>query len=301
MSTILTFSETDADQLLPGERWDCAILSTVLDNRGEAAKAWVEARTPKIETLNYNATETALMSGEKRVTSQQVRAMVPKGKRLLLEATTMGVVEILLVLKAAYQEKVEQVDLLYVEPVDYQRDTNPIQWGRDFSLSGSRRFAGVKGFSADLSFSEPGQLIAFLGYESARLRQALEQLNLKDWSFNAVFGVPGFEPGWEINALANNISVMAEREQWTVKYCGAASVSGAYRLLEQVTKSDQQAERPTLLLPLGTKPHSIACSLFLCEHSQFSASSITFDHPTRSKGRTSDIREWHLFRVKFNY
>jgi hypothetical protein len=301
MSTILTFSEAGGNNLLPGQQWDCAILSTVLDPRGQAASDWVHSRAKKIESLNYDAAKTALMSGNNVVSPQQVRSIVHNSKKLLLEATTMGVVEILLVLKAAYLEKVDQIDLLYVEPIDYHRDTNPIQWGRDFSLSGSRRFAGVKGFSHDLSSSDPGQLIAFLGYEGARLRQALEQLEMKDWSFNAVFGVPGFEPGWEINALANNISVLEERGDWTVKYCAAASVSAAYRLLSTITRTDQVAGRPTLLLPLGTKPHSIACSIFLCENSGFQMSGITFDHPKRSAGRSDDVREWHLFRVKFSY
>jgi hypothetical protein len=298
MATILTQSADRSEALLPGERWDRAVFSTILDDRGRAAVNWAKDRVGALTELRYDAESTDLFTASEKLSSAQLRSWFSPLNSVLLETTTMGVVELLLSLKAAYQQGVKTVDLLYVEPVEYQR-SDPIKWGREFSLSDSRKLAGVKGFSCEIGVQDHGQVVAFLGYESARLRQALEQLPLHEWSCHAVFGVPGYEPGWEINALANNIGVLDGRN-WEIKFCAAASVSAAYRLLASLTKSQHFGDRPTLVLPLGTKPHSIACCIFLVEHSEFQLARTTYDHPERSSKRSQDVRRWHCYRVRFD-
>lgn len=296
MTTVCTYSAPTGDEILPGERWAQAFVSTELDDRGAAAVAWVRARSNAVETLLYDAQRTEMMSSAGTMTSLQLKANILGATSILLEATTMGVAELSLTLKAARIAGVKSIDLLYLEPLEYAKETM-VQWGRDFSLSGARSFSGIKGLSLDMSMHPKGTVVAFLGYEGARLRAALEQVTVDAWDRYAVFGVPGFEPGWEINALANNIGFVADR-QMNLRFCAAASVSAAYRLLDELRRREGPDD-PILILPLGTKPHSIASSIFVCDHSQFQLAGLSYDHPERSKKRSSDVREWHLYRVVF--
>ena len=99
-----------------------------------------------------------------------------------------------------------------------------------------------------------------------------------------------------MNALANNVAKLATLEQLTVRYCAAASVTGALEILRRVHNQGSYAR--TVVAPLGTKPHSIATALFLIENSSFQETTLIWDHPTKSTNRSGAVRRWHVFRVR---
>lgn len=299
MVRITTYDADPGAELLAGQQWSHAFFSSDIDKRGEAAVAWAKSRATTAEFVRFDVVNAQLQNTAGSLWARDLVHRCRGASSLMLEATTLGVVEILLLLKAAREAGIEQVDLLYLEPVEYQRsDNSPLMWGREFSLSNSHNFGAVKGFAVEISTIRRGQIVAFLGYEGARLKQALGQLEIgKEWTIYAVFGVPGYEPGWEINALANNVNTLTA--QIEARFLAAASVTSAYKLLSDIHQSADWQESPTIVLPLGTKPHSIASCIFLCENASYQRSGLTFDHPSRSSRRSDDIRKWHLYRVRF--
>lgn len=302
---IRTFSTPDTQQTLALQRWQLAFHGDSVDERGDAALAVVKSASQRLVPCDYDIKEsrTLRLNGTKTI-RKDVVALFQPGMQVLLEATTLGFVELLHLLRAAHSQRLDAVDLLYVEPKEYQRDvTLDAPWTREFSLSSSRRFEGVPGFVTDLSIFEnrPGRLVTFLGYEGARLVQAYEQLGgLTDWQKYAIFGIPGYAPGWEINALANNVATLDKHKFESVQFCPASTVSGAYRLLDDIF-GEAGGDAPMIVAPLGTKPHGIATALFLIEHSRYQETSLVYDHPERSRNRSQQVRRWHLYRVKFDH
>jgi hypothetical protein len=280
--------------------WDLAIIGEDgdLDKRSKEACAYVRANTKTTHMVRFD------ISGHKnelRLNGTALRLAALKTrfagvKSLLVEASSLSFPEILYVMLAAIDARIPALRFVYVEPQEYRRDIKGrLCDQRNFELSNNRRFQAIPGFQTNLSETEVGQAVFFLGFEGSRFGQALEQQEvLRRWGKHAVFGVPAFSPGWEIDAMANNVQYLDTGDQ--VKYAAAASVDAAYRLLGTLLEQDKE-ERPILVAPLGTKPHAIGSALFLIEHESMDRALLLYDHPTRSSGRSSEVRRWHFYDV----
>lgn len=303
---VKTFSSTD-DQHQFGEfRWDLAFIGADLDERSKAAIALVQSGAKEVHEVEFTVEQPhRLRVGAGLLAPKELAKLVGNARSLVFETTTLGTVEVLHLLRAARDANLDSVDCLYVEPKDYEKDTYlESSWSRDFSLSDSHRVAGVPPFLpmqsqlADRSV----RLVAMLGYESSRLAGAFEQdPEMAEWRKFAVVGVPGYSPGWEQNALANNVDTLATHKFYPVRYCSASSVSGAYDLLTQIHAEGNDENPHTTVAPLGTKPHGIAAAMFLVDHSSYQQASLLYDHPIRIKGRSSKVRRWHLYRIDLTH
>jgi hypothetical protein len=219
-------------------------------------------------------------------------------KNILIDCTTLGVVEIIFILRAARREKVRDLSLLYAEPGEYTREEKEgLATATRFSLTRDRQFSAVHGVSLDLSLYPKGQAIFFLGYEEDRLAMLLtQQENLAQFERYAIFGVPAFEAGWELNSFANHASSITSKA-FQVHYAGANSVSDSYQKIEEIYSRKTSPEIPTVIAPIGTKPHAIATALFLCEKSAHGETALIYDHPQKRDGRSRKLRRWHLYEV----
>ena len=145
-------------------------------------------------------------------------------------------------------------------------------------------------------FSHKG--VFLLGYEEARLRRAFEDLQMINPSKTTiVFGVPAFKPGWEMDSIANNITVIQEQNiRGGIHFCGAENPAAVFELLTEIYKGLDNTER-LFIAPIGTKPHGVGTALFASQHSDIG---IIYDHPQRKEGRSGELGHWHLFTV-YNY
>ncbi|MBI2768966.1 MAG: hypothetical protein HYX47_05060 [Burkholderiales bacterium] len=280
--------------------WEMAVIGEDgdLDERSKAAGTYVRANAKTTHMVRF---DIAGHKNELRLNGTALRLAALKGrfagvKSLLVEASSLSFPEILYVTLAAIYARIPALRFVYVEPREYRRDIQGrLCDQRNFELSDNRRFQAIPGFQTNLSETEVGQAVFFLGFEGSRLGQALEQQEvLRGWGKHAVFGVPAFSPGWEIDAMANNVQYLGKGDQ--VKYASAASADAAYRLLSTLLEQDKE-ERPILVAPLGTKPHAIGAALFLIENESMDRALLLYDHPTRSSGRSSEVRRWHFFDV----
>lgn len=113
---------------------------------------------------------------------------------------------------------------------------------------------------------------------------------------HVVFGVPAYQPGWEMDAFANNIRVLRDQKIGTTPlYYGAENPLAAYEILEHLSQTLAPTEQ-IFVGPIGTKPHGIAAALFAATRDK---TGILYDHPRRSADRTSRTYSWHLFNAEF--
>jgi hypothetical protein len=216
---------------------------------------------------------------------------------VILEATTLGFVEVLLCCRALLQCGVHEFDVSYVEPKGYRSPRRRhLLHRRDFELSSDvPGYAAIPGHGILLGGRFPQKGIFFLGYEESRLRRAFEDLQMIRASTSMItFGVPAFLPGWEMDSIANNIGVIREQNiRGGVYYCGAENPAAVVEILSDVYAGLAANER-LFAAPIGTKPHGVGVALLVSHHRDVG---IIFDHPRRTRGRSSEIAHWHLFSV----
>ncbi|CAJ5421812.1 Uncharacterised protein [Burkholderia pseudomallei] len=292
----MTFDDPTMPQALASRRWDIAVTGNPdVDVRSNIACAYAKAHAARHFSIQYTPHQISVDGNVVHYTA--MKSKFRGAKNLLIEATAMTCPEILFAMRAALELGITDISFLYLEPLEYRRRIRGrLTDHRDFDLSGNRRFRSVHGFMGNLTELPQGQAVFFLGYEKARLGQALEQEEtLGRWQKHAVLGVPAFEPSWEIDAIANNVQHLAS-SHYQLQYAAASSVRAAYDLLNCLLQDDK-LELPIVVAPLGTKPHTIGASLFLIEHNEFNRTVLLYDHPSPLQGRSTNVRRWHIHDV----
>lgn len=303
MNTLFQIRTSSYDgKLVPPEldnrNWDLVVTgNSDIDIRSKAAYEFALKHASSNFKFRYCVQQKRMLVNDSQISGGGLKAKLNGVKKLLIETTSLDCPDILYLLRSAKDQGVAEISFLYLEPLEYKR---PIKGGlsdhRNFNLSENRRFQSIHGFMANLNDIPKGQAVFFLGFEKARLGQALEQEEaLQSWHRHAVFGVPAFEPGWEIDSLSNNVNQLASLK-YDLQYVAASSVEAAYILLNQLLQDDK-TDSPIVVAPLGTKPHTIATSLFLVEHNAYDRAILLYDHPQRSTDRSDDIGRWHMYDI----
>jgi hypothetical protein len=280
--------------------WQVALHGEAIDDRGTSVLNEIAGKTLSMNALRYlpDSLEVAIGSAQVPVDEFPDALDSVIAGRVLLEATTMGVAEIVLCCKALRSLGHDAFDIVYVEPRDYDPpQRSHLLHRRDFELSREvPGYRAIPGSALFLGDRKPFRSVFFLGYEEARLRNAFEELQMVSAAKASVtFGVPAFEAGWEMDAMANNISVIREQNiRGGVHFCGAENPHAVFELLSEVHHGLEVGER-LVLAPIGTKPHGIGVALFAALRNDVG---IIYDHPQRRKGRTNNTGHWHLFTIE---
>ncbi len=279
--------------------WRIGFHGKILDDRGRASVRGIAKRASKLIETRYDPEAMQVEIAGNRVNADSFRNTLHPmlNGPVVLEATTLGFVEILLCCRALHELGIAAFDLVYVEPERYRSPRRQhLLHRRDFDLSSDvPGYRAIPGHAMLLGDRTPQKGIFLLGYEEARLRRAFEELQMIRSSKSAVmFGVPAFKPGWEMDAIANNIGVIREQNtRGGVYFCGAENPAAVIELLSEIHAGLGQKER-LFIAPIGTKPHGIGAALFVAQHRDVG---IIYDHPRRTVGRSIKIAHWHLFSV----
>lgn len=288
--------------LLSVDSWDLAVVGKPIDDRGNAAVSFLNDHTLQTVDLRYHADDMKITIDGTKSDVSWIRDFfnIHKTKRIVLESTTLGFAEVFLCSRTAYELGIREISFLYVEPADYTRPRPgkaKILHKRDFQLSGVvAGFSAIPGGAMIIDDRAPPTAIFFLGYEERRLDRALDEFSFRTEKCSVVFGVPAFQPGWEMDAFANNIRVIEGNDiRGTFHFCGAENPRGAYEVIKEVHQSISREER-LFLAPIGTKPHGIGVAVYAAKHPEVG---ILYDHPERQPGRSVDTLNWHLYNVRF--
>lgn len=297
--------EGDTSGDLDIDRWDIAIAGHSLDDRGNAAIDFIEKNSDSVVFFEYDSEDFSVqIDGNKGYADdlEDFFATLNK-KKIILEATTLGFTEIFLCCRSFHNLGFGKASFLYVEPLNYQKHVSSLRRSqilhrRDFGLSDEiPGYKAIPGATLLLNSSLPQKTVFFLGFEERRLDRALEDHPMIDGaSASAVFGVPAFNPGWEMDAFANNIRVIKERDiRGGIHFCGAENPASTLDVLMKIRKELEPGER-LLIAPIGTKPMGIGSALFAAVNNNVG---ILYDHPKRRKDRSSNIGKWHLYSAEF--
>jgi hypothetical protein len=297
----LRTSKSSAHRGLPGRDFSLAIVGVTVDDRGDAARRWCQERSRSCVTLTYEPETTMFFLDNVRTAPDQLHSIfrgVVSGS-ILIEATTLGFVEISHCCRSLLASGRTSLDILYVEPLRYvvPHPSDKILLKRDFSLTDVvRPFSGVPGWIRRLTPERKQNIVFFLGFEGERLDQAIEQLIVTPRNCSVVFGVPAFRPGWEMNAFANNIQRITESKlRGGVNFCGADNPAAVVNLLRGLTESFGRSE-DLFAVPIGTKPHAIGVALFAATEPTLG---LVYDFPERKRNRSQSEGTWHLFEASF--
>ncbi len=277
-----------------------ALVGDAVDDRGRAAHSYLTGLGATLVCVKYIPGSFQVSIGGKLIEADQLDPMLRQyGPVLMLEATTLGIAEILLLSRAANEADMSGIDYLYVEPESYfnARRTSLLH-KRDFDLS--ERFPGyrpIPGFIVNLGDPRPARGVLFLGYEERRLDRVLEDHQMIDPRYcTFVFGVPAFRPGWEMNSFSRNLRVMRDKQlKPEIAFAGAENPAAAFEVLEEVRGSLRDQER-MFVVPIGTKPAGIGAALFCAVNDSVG---VLYDHPERKTGRSEAVAKWHYFSARF--
>ena len=278
------------------DNYDLAFCGDALDDRGRSALAELSWRSRNTYTVQYEEDSMSLHVNGQRTTPSQLKEIVAAAhSAIALETTTLGFVEVLQCCRAAHGA-VSTLDCLYVEPQSYRRSNDShIMQKRDFELSGEiAGFRGIPGATRMLDDRRPQKCVFFLGFEGARFRRAFTDLEMLQGSRSSVvFGIPAFNPGWEMDSIANNVPVMRDEHINTVYYCGANNPRAAIDFLE-TTYDGLEQDESMFVAPFGTNPQGLGTALFISQRKDVG---VIYDHPRRSTDRSTEVGEWHCFSV----
>lgn len=220
---------------------------------------------------------------------------------IVIDATTMEFPEIALILRAYRKLSFQPARcvFIYTEPREYVRrpaGESPAP-GSAFDLSlGFRAKNAIPAFTPLLSGGNKAHLVAFLGFEGARLLRVLSD---DDGHFytdvTVVFGTPPYQATWDMHALMANTRLI---EQFSpgVRFSGANNPRGAYMLLQEVHRGLDGSQCNRLAVaPFGTKPAAIGAALYCVEMDRMR---VVYDHPERKEGRTRGVHRTHWFEVE---
>ncbi|MDE0853984.1 MAG: hypothetical protein OSA97_06140 [Nevskia sp.] len=280
----------------------------IVDERGEAVTARLATSANTIVRLEYKPGTSQLLVDGKINGKRLVQEMLKGVRSIRIEATTLGMAEIMRVLQGAQEEGLDYVDITYVEPESYAHQgpvfsESGLLPHRNFPLTSNHQFKGLAGFSHEYQEATPAHHVFFLGFEPWRIEHAFEQRDNPDpkvYTRTAVIGIPAFTPGWENNVYASHAETLQTKEftAGDIRYCCANSAREAYLLLWELWRMKGDVEQVFFVSPLGTKPHTVGAALFLLETHGFDATTaLYYDHPKRNNKRSKNVSKWHFWRV----
>ena len=267
----------------------------VFDDRGRLAiDVWGNncVRFP----ISYNVETMRIGIGDRETDVDSICSLLRELplENVVLEATTLGFAELFTLVSGLVELDCGQIDMVYVEPENYTRRQ---PGGDQFALSETTLgYQPIPRSVVDLSSDDLEAGVFFLGFESERLERALEEHQMiADKEVKVVFGVPAYQPGWELDSIVPHLQTL-QTARLDVEYCSASDPEAAFECLERTRKSLGVGKR-MFVAPIGPKPCGIAAAVFASMYPQ--QTGLLFDHPRRSARRSDGAMVWHHYSVRF--
>jgi hypothetical protein len=286
---------------------DIAFVGVSVDDRGFATVNALKDVTKTLSDFRFDQDHQEIYLNEHKTNRQRLIEHMGGCSRILIDATTLGLGEILHILMAARQGGHRAVEFLYAEPIKYTENKTANKeepQRRDFALTRNCRFQAVLGFAHEYQSNMKAAHVFMLGYESARIGNAIEQLgerNRKLYGVYAIIGVPAFQSGWEANSIRPHLHVLEELDidEHSIVYCQANSIRETYLTLWELYRQLGDESGCFYVSPIGTKPHAVGAALFLLETKGIEpTTSLYYDHPVRVNKRSEGNATWHHVTVR---
>lgn len=219
-------------------------------------------------------------------------------KTILIESTTLNVVEVLYICDILNSNNIiADIKIIYAEPFEYKLKKTSFSNYGDFDLSKKfKSFPPIPGYTK-LFDSNDLNLVAFLGFERPRLGQIFSyEDDIKYNSFIPIIPLPAYKPGWENITLNNHMTFFNESYSFEdIRYISANNAFQAYEVLIKLSKTNKLLT----IAPIGTKPNSIGCIVFLIntKNDLLVNTRLIYDFPEKVKKRSTGVGIIHLYSL----
>lgn len=192
------------------------------------------------------------------------------------------------ILKVAYEAGF-RVFVVYVEPEDYAYSSSPRE-NVFFDLS--ELITGIRPIPQFTNFTEPDEdrvsLVPLLGFEGARFKHLLEEVQPTTGNINPVVGVPGFRVEYPFHSYQGNQMPLKDSGAWRdVRFAKANCPFSLYYCLQDIVSAYVDGQFFKIGL-IGTKPHALGAVLYTLQFPD--RVELIYDHtigkPKRSIGKS---------------
>lgn len=219
-------------------------------------------------------------------TVQLLQYLDIRQKNLLLDLSSLDHILIMFLTKQLVERAIpKSFFAAYIRPQEYSKQSGTI----GFSLCEQvLAVNSVPGFAKRESKKQT--LCSFLGFEGIRLKSILEYVHDIE-KFIPVVAFPSGTPQWYNVTMWNSMDVLqSENQDFAIRKCFSESVFEAVNLLQ----NNIHPEDKVVLAPLGTRPHSMACAIFACQHP---SSRIIYDYAIESQHRAKGIANITIYHL----
>lgn len=286
----------------PEWTYDIAFIGSPIDDRGRLSVTKAKEAAQRTAVVSYDAETFTLSVNDVRFAANNrgFRNLISDypASRILLDASTLEFPEMLLLIKAFLSTEPLELGFLYVEPESYEERRGPeTEDLHAFALREEyRAFAPIPGFTPMLSDTRKARLLAFVGFESTRLKRVIhEDEGARISAFSVVFGVPPFRASWEMHSFMQNSNILKESAFEEVLFVGANNPRATYNLISKVAGCCPNSEVMTIA-PLGTKPMSIGAALYAAQNA--AGIRVIYDYPKTRPDCTHGIGKIHHYTVR---
>lgn len=273
------------------------IVGTAIDDRSKYSVDFVKNECDSTSVIQYRQESLDVLVDDVAVECHQLSEHLCQQKptSVLIDSTSLDIPELALILKALHQFSGLRVVVLYVEPFEYTSgETNTLDQ-EEFSLSeeiSGFEGAGIPSISMPVDNDLLRRFIFFVGFEGGRLQSAIETYDVSSEEARIFFGLPAFKPGWETKSIRRNLQALSDQSfSGRIFYCSASSCTDALRSLHKVKASE--AGTINYVVPLGTKPNSLAAILFALDSQ--SSVRLLYDQPNKKAGRSKGVGRRHYY------
>ena len=175
------------------------------------------------------------------------------------------------------QIQVAHLFMAYVKPEEYLNRTPSGKYELYSQTFPARTIPGMSSRNKDHEI-----IIPFLGFDGDRFNNAIEGMSYDEIS--PIIGFPSDNPYWQMESLRNCMLALKNTgSEQNIRKCKANSIYDACHTLEEIIA--EKTNNNFVLIPLGTRPHSVACAIVYARHTNVR---IIYDFaketPIRSKG-----------------
>lgn len=283
-------------------QWDVGFVGSEIDERGNESVKYIKNKAKELYFVSYDPNEYVININANTINIDDVDDFFvdtfKPGSKFVLDCTTLGVPELLILLQSIKNKSFERFEALYLEPYKYKMKESKFISKRDFELTeGFNGYIAIPGHALSISTENNDKTVFCCGYEAERIERAFEDLNLNSNRSNLLFGIPAFHAGWEINSFSNNINTIDNLNlNRNFYFCGASNPLAVYEQINVIYKGLNDNEN-LFIVPTGTKPMALGACIFKVVTNDSNRVAILYDHPIKKRGRTSKISRWNLYSI----
>lgn len=172
----------------------------------------------------------------------------------------------------------------YIRPEKYIQQSGDIGFDLCDQVS---PVAVVPGFAKRMTTSP--LLYAFIGFDGIRLKNIIESEN-NIQNIVPIVPFPQDAPNWYRTTIWNSMEILNSFDDISIRKCLSDSVFEAFDLLCDTVPKDKEI----ILVPLGTRPHSLACALYANTHPH---AKVIYDYVTENEHRAIGIATTTVYHL----